>query len=153
MNKSLFMFLTLFSMVLMLAVYYVSLDHDEVQVVSVQSETSNELNHTSLQKAINQKIENQIAHYEELIASSNTKENEKTSALTKIEQLKQMKQTQDELVAYLEANKFHATIEIQDSLILITLFDQKEDQTIAKKVMDLIYEKSNGNFYLELSFK
>ncbi len=155
MNKKILMFLSLFSLVLMLSVYYVSLDHQDIKVVSVNSNVEKEidLTSTSLQNSINNKMKEEMAKYEEQVASSKVSEADKNTALTKIQNLKDVMTLQDELVQFLKEKGYEATIEIKDQLIHISLFQQKDDKQLAKDIMDLIYQKVQGNYYLELSFK
>lgn len=154
MNKKLLMFLSLFCLVLMLSIYYVSLEN-ETQVISVNSdvEVAKVLSTKELQNKINDNLKQELKIHNEKLASSTTSEENKKASLLAVERIEKVITKQNEIVSKLKEAGYDVTIEIQDTLIHICLFNQKEDQKLAKEVMDLVYQLVNGDYYLELSFK
>ena len=179
MNKQALAFLTMFSLVLMLSVYYVTLPSDSTSVVtkdssknqenaSKQSEenanTSNEAKNdskqevktdaaASLQEEINQNLDASINKNSEIIANKDSKEEEKQSALEAMDTLKSQKELQTAIKEALLKDKINVAVEIKDTTCTISVFDQKDDKALATSIMKTANSLTNNKYLIEVTFK
>ncbi len=162
MNKQALAFLTLFSLILMLSVYYVTLPNDVSTVMSEETQerdtndteslTEDEDN-SKLQDTIAQKINEQLNAASAVMADANSSEEEKQNALTQIEQLEKIKEEQQKVVDQLEEEGFEAAVEISEGTCRITLYDCEENNENVNKAMKCAYRVVNQNYLLEVTFK
>lgn len=176
MNKQALAFLTMFSMVLMLSVYYVTLPSDSTKSVMKEetgskanstvsktkdtSKTSEQKSDTSkkdqastLQAEINQKKEVEMNKQSEIVANANSDEASKSAALATIDALKQQKALQKTLSDGLKKDGYKTAVEINDTTCIISVFDQKEDKSIAKKILVSATTLTNNKYLIEVAFK
>lgn len=187
MNKQALAFLTMFSLVLMLSVYYVTLPADSTTVmredstkdktsskdakenakekvvkdektknkeVSKQQEnTSKEQKVVALQENIDQKKDEEINKNSSVVGDSKSDEAKKKEALATIDELKNEKNTQQEIATALKKDKYDAAVEIKDTTCIVTVFNQKDDKEIAKKVMKKTSDITNNKYFIEVTFK
>lgn len=152
MNKAWVLFVSMFSLVLLLSVYYVSMDHEEVTKVAIQPK-SMKIQADSLQDKINAKLNLQINGCNEIIASDKSSDEDKNKALKDIDNYKQLIELQNEIVEKASEQGYKISIEIKDEVAYVSIFEQKDDKQIAKKVMDLVYALLKGNYFVEVSFQ
>lgn len=156
MNKQALAFLTLFSLILMLSVYYVTLPADTTTVMnnnktSQKAETKNDAE--KLKKKADEKKDKEINSNSDVVSSPETSEQEKQEALKKIESLKDTKEIEQALIDGLKKAGYTSAVEISDNTCKVTVFDQKNDKEIAKKVMQYVYDVTKGKYLTEVSFK
>lgn len=116
MNKQALAFLTLFSLILMLSVYYVTLPNDITAVISEETQqestktddtsSADEEGSTTMQETIEKNLNEQINAATAVMAASDSSESEKQEALAKIEELKNIQQQQKEIESKLSAKKW-----------------------------------------------
>lgn len=192
MNKQALAFLTMFSLILMLSVYYVTLPADATSVMgedktaenkskdaktedpkeetkektdetktdtkekeetNKDTTTSNEDKAVALQTQINQKKETQINKSSDIVSNKESKEESKKEALATIDELKNDKALQSQLVDILQKDGYKTAVEIDKTTCIINVFDQKDDKEIAKKVMKKASELTNNKYLVEVAFK
>lgn len=155
MNKQAFAFLTLFSLVLLLSVYYVTLPNDDALVMKVEDPTKAVLkdNADVLKKNIEQDNEKEIKKNGEIIANDKTKGEVKKEALVKIDQLKQQRQCEEELVLKLKESGYESVVEIKDKNCKVSIFKQKANKEVAGKIIKQMDEWTKKKYFTEVSFK
>lgn len=171
MNKQALAFLTMFSLVLMLSVYYVTLPSDSTSVMSEDGKTSEKVNsdtdkeNTSqknttkqdeaakLQEEINQKKETEINSSSQVVADKNSKEEDKQDALSTMDEVKGEQQMQEQIKEALKKEKINTAVEIKDTTCTITIFDAKEDKQTAAKVMNIANGIVDQSYLIEVAFK
>lgn len=171
MNKQALAFLTMFSLVLMLSVYYVTLPSDSTSVMSEDGKTSEKVNsdtdkeNTSqenttkqdeaakLQDEINQKKETELNSSSQVVADKDSKEEDKQNALSTMDEVKNEQQMQNQIKEALTKEKLNTAVEIKDTTCTITIFDTKEDKKIAAKVMNIANGMTQNNYLIEVVFK
>ena len=156
MNKQALAFLTLFSLILMLSVYYVTLPSDVTAVVSEETqETSEDAADTSasnqedtsarLQDTIAQTLNEKINAAKAVMADAESSESDKQDALVKEQQ--QQIQTKVQELGYENA------VEISDGTCRITLYNCEENKDTVNQVMNAAYGVVKENYLLEVTFK
>lgn len=184
MNKQALAFLTMFSLILMLSVYYVTLPADSTTVMKEESSesgkadkedadktadsgtkdtenqtenkeesTSKESRAVALQDSINQKKEEEINKNSSIVGDSKKDESAKKEALATIDELKSEKSSQQSIIEALKKEGYTSAVEINDNTCIVTVFDQKDDKEIAKKVMQKTSEATNNKYLIEVTFK
>lgn len=168
MNKQALAFLTLFSLILMLSVYYVTLPSDVTSTMSEpkqQEEQNGKKNEDTskvkteakgsekLQEEIDQKLAQKENEAQAVLADDEQGEEQKQKALAAVEEVKQLRARQQAALEALRKLELDAAVEIQDGTCRITLFDQKEDKELVKKAMNAVYQAIDANYLLEVTFK
>ncbi|MEF9961608.1 MAG: hypothetical protein RR863_03575 [Erysipelotrichaceae bacterium] len=155
MNKQAFAFLTLFSLILLLSVYYVTLPPDDALVMKVEDPTkvAPKDNADVLKKNIEKDNEKEIKKNGEIIANDKVKGELKQEALVKIDQLKQQRQNEEELVLKLKEIGYQSVVEIKDKNCKVSIFKQKANKEVAGKIIKQIDEWTKKKYFTEVSFK
>lgn len=183
MNKQALAFLTMFSLILMLSVYYVTLPSDTTSVMeettaTVKEEAKEETNSTdktadteekqeskedtsetaksdatTLQTTIDEKKDEEINRSSSVIADTKSNDEEKKTALAVIDELKDAKSLQKSVVELLQKEGYQTAVEISENTCIVTVFEQKDDKNIAKKIMQKANEATNNKYLLEVTFK
>ena len=147
MNKQALAFLTMFSLILMLSVYYVTLPPDSI---SVMEETDGS------------KEETNISDEQEKEEDTSTSKNEQTDSDKLQEEINQKKEEellkQSSVVADANSNGlknegYQSAVEIHEGTCVVSIFEQKDDADLAKKIMNKVYELTNHKYLVELTFK
>lgn len=179
MNKQALAFLTMFSLVLMLSVYYVTLPDDSTKTVmkdesgkTIKSDnakkktvkedntskkqdkkTTNSNAVSKLQDNINQKKEVEINKNNDIVANASSDDGTKEEALTKIDRLKEQTALQKNVVDALTKKGFKTAVEINDTTCIVNVFEHKDDKETAKKILVATNEIINSKYLIEVTFK
>lgn len=173
MNKQALAFLTMFSLILMLSVYYVTLPPDSISVMEEtdgskeetnisegqekEEDTSTSKNEQTdsdkLQEEINQKKEEELLKQSSVVADANSNDDTKKDALSTIDQLKEEQSLQKTVADGLKNEGYQNAVEIHEGICVVSIFEQKDDADLAKKIMNKVYELTNRKYLVELSFK
>ena len=143
MKKQALAFLTLFSLILMLSVYYVTLPSD---VTSVMSDTAQEEQDADAQAQQTQPEETSAAMQEEIAARMSEKLNEAQAVMA-------ISQLQQQTIDHLKEKGWDCAVEISDGVCRVTLFGQEEAKETVTQVMNETYSVLNGNYLIEVAFK
>lgn len=173
MNKQALAFLTMFSLILMLSVYYVTLPPDSISVMEEadgskeetnisdeqekEEDTSTSKNEQTdsdkLQEEINQKKEEELLKQSSVVADANSNDDKKKDALSTIDQLKDEQSLQKTVADGLKNEGYQSAVEIHEGTCVVSIFEQKDDADLAKKIMNKAYELTNHKYLVELTFK
>ena len=172
MNKQALAFLTMFSLVLMLSVYYVTLPSDSTSVMSNQTASGeqedskdSEQENTSkqdnekkdsaeeLQDQIDHKKETQINDNNQVVADKDSEEKDKEDALSTMEEVKSEQQLQTDIKNALTKQKLNSAVEIKDTTCTITIFDTKADKKTAANIMKTAKDIVKNQYLIEVAFK
>lgn len=162
-NRRLISFLSLFSLVLVLSIYYV--------LVPVNTATLNEDNPTedssqvsvtdgedayfeSLELAKVSKFNDDIDELNGIVASSSSTMDEKINALEMIAQKNKMKKEEAALKqAIKEAGYSNAYVEYEDNMVNILVSKKEANKSDAVTIIKLAYEKLGNSYIPSVSFK
>lgn len=165
-NKQKLWFLTLFSLILVLSVYYITMPNDLLKSASSSNDGNNKKQTKSV---INVKESNPLeilqvqkdeerqamqAEYNEILTNKNTTTEEKNNAyegLKKIDEIKSMEsKLQDKIKENLKLDSF---VKIDGNNISITINDKKHDYSLANKIMRLVQEEYKNKMYISVKFQ
>ncbi|MCD7950877.1 MAG: SpoIIIAH-like family protein [Erysipelotrichaceae bacterium] len=148
MNKQAFTFLTLFSLILVLSIYYIMLPSSETENVTTTASTI-----TQLQEELDQKRDEIIAENNEIIAQESSTTEAINEALETISETKSLSEKEKDIVTMiLELGYEEAYVEIDNKTIKVTI---KKGDALASDASTVIKEILNlmGNEYqVEVKF-
>lgn len=182
MNKQALAFLTMFSLILMLSVYYVTLPSDTTSVMketnSQQKEpsesktddtqakgetktaTKEEGKDTSkvneakqLQEEIDRKKDSEINKNSAVVSDGEADEAAKQKALTTMEELKNDKDMQGQVAKALSKEKLNVAVELKDHTCIVNVFDKKDDKKLAASIMKTVSNLTKQKYFIEVTFK
>ena len=158
MNRQAFTFLTLFSLVLMLTVYYVTLpventsDLDPSTLIASVENTNG--NYDALLKSVTEKREVLSDKYNSILASSTASENEKHEALTMLNELETLRVSETALESMLQEKGYEGCfVEIAEEMIHITCQKKYKNTADAAKILAEVQRASNRDVSVEVSFE
>ncbi len=161
-NRRLISFLSLFSLVLVLAIYYVlvpvnnaTLENPtsgEDAVVSVSD--GEDAYFESLELAKVSKINDDIDELNQIVASSSATMEEKIEALEMIANKKKMTKEEESLKqAIKEAGYSNAYVEYEDNVVNILVAKKDASKSDAVNIIKIAYEKLGNKYVPSVSFK
>lgn len=172
MNKQALAFLTMFSLILMLSVYYVTLPNDNMSVMTqdgkAQSEAMMEEENKentketeekntdevlALQEEIEKKEDGEIHKQETIVSKDNTSSEDKQNAVAKMESIKDAKELQKKIVEALKQQNIKSAVEITDKNCIINVFNMENNMENAKKAMNAAYSITKDAYFIEVVFK
>ena len=175
MNKQALAFLTMFSLILMLSVYYVTLPADSTSVMEEQApqsdkkadkentaaktedaqgkteEAQEQKKDTSESADGSTKLQDSINQKKE--EEINRNDSAKKEALAAIDELKDEKSMQKSVADLLKKDGYQTAVEINGDTCIISVFEQKDDKNVAKTIMQKAQEATNHKYLMEVTFK
>ena len=162
-NRRLISFLSLFSLVLVLSIYYVLVPvntatlnndngSDEGYQVSVSDGEDAYFENLELAKV--SKLNDDIDELNQIVASSGSTMNEKIEALEMIAQKNKMNKEESLLKqAIKEAGYSNAYVEYEDNMVNILVSKKDATKTDAVTIIKLAYQKLGNSYIPSVSFK
>lgn len=152
MNRQAITFLTLFSLILVLSIYYVLLPPEtETNEVAVNS---NELSQIEiLQEELDQKRADLISENNAIIASSESSSDEIASALASISEAKETAALEKEITKIINDAGFKsAFVEVENKTIKVVVDKKEANSSDANSIIKTIMEKTNNEYQVEVKF-
>lgn len=152
MNKQALTFLSLFTLVLMLGVYYVTIKQDDTITVSkdVPADISKA---EELEKQIESQQKFQINKLSKKVNNKDTPKEELNTSLQKLQVLKDNMKLQKQLRNKCKEVNYDCVIEIKDNLLLVNVFKQEKNTKLASDIIVFINKEVNGKYIIEVMFK
>lgn len=150
MNRQAIAFISLFSLILMLSVYYISMDDDSIEVMEQPQEVLIDES-IVMKEELEENQESDRQEQKEIIGGESSME-EKEEALNKIEQLDQLGQLSQEMMNLLKENGIVGVVEIDEHVVRVCVFEQQESSELANEIMSLLYELVPIDKTIELTF-
>lgn len=151
MRKQAITFLSLFTLILVLSIYYLLIPPVEEETVSVSNEESSTID--VLQNELDQLHENSISDNNDVIASSKSSEDEINTALSSINKTKEIMKKEKDLVNLLKENGYkECYVEINDSNIKVVVNLKDGTSADANTIIKAINTHLNDNYDIEVKF-
>lgn len=149
MNKQALAFFSMFTLVLMLSIYYVSLEslpevndnENQIKTVMVMMQEQNDDQKEMLLLDLKQQL-----------ASTTISESKKIEILSKIEEVESNKKTEQKIVNILKEKSIQSVVCINKNVVSINIFEIEESSKKAEEIMSFIYKSINSNQTIELIF-
>lgn len=157
MKRQVVAFISLFSLVLVLSVYYVMLPFSTSgldQVVDTKVESSSDLYYSSLEANKNEAYDEFVSLQNEIIASAEASNEEKANALTAIANKNKQLELENKIKAELKEIGYEKVfVEIHEENVTIIVSKIDETKTDVAKVMAVAFRILGINTHVEVMFK
>ena len=167
-NKKNLWFLTLFSLILVLSVYYITMPSEllltnssnylktevkeETEKTSVEIEESEVL--TALRVTSDEKLEKEIDSLKEILSNKDTTVEQKNEAFEKMKTLNENKVLEKEIEKKIEEGyKLKSFVKIENTDIKVTINNKEHNKEIANKIMRTIQENFTNKVNITVEFK
>ena len=162
MNKQKVWFLTLFSLILMLSVYYITMPNEILASANttnkktttikantkVNSKSSDYI--TALQVEKDEERSALAAEYNEVLTNNSSTTEEKNNAYEGLKQIDEIKAKEESLKKKMKLDSF---IKIENDNINVVIKKDEHDYSLANEVMRLIQEEYTEKVYVSVKFK
>lgn len=149
MNKQAFTFLTLFSLILVLSIYYIMLPPSTNEEVVAQNQSTIE----QLQEQLNKKRDDIISKNNEIIAKESSTSDSINEALETISETKNIGEKEKNIVAKIKEMGYQdAYVEIENQTIKVTVLKKDATQSDASQVIKEILNLVGENYQVEVKF-
>jgi stage III sporulation protein AH len=166
-NKKNLWFLTLFSLILVLSVYYITMpselmltnnssylkeDKTKVEKTSVEVEESEVL--TAMRVTSDEKLDKELDTLKGVLSNSKSTVDEKNQAYEKIKSLNENKTKEKDIENKIEQlHKLKSFVKIEDNNVKVTINSDKHDTELANKIMRTVNEILNNDMTVTIEFK
>lgn len=161
-NKRSLWFLTLFSLILVLSVYYITMPSEllmatnkedtETVSASAQNEESAEL--VALRVEAEEKMLDQITELKKVLTDSKSTTEEKNKAFEKMQELNKNRGTEEKIENKIK-NEFNlkSFVSIDETSISVTVDSTKHDKELANKIMRLVQGEFETSMSISVKFQ
>lgn len=146
MRKQALAFFTMFSLILMLSIYYITLPKESNTTKQYESVIS------SLDETKDENREDKLITNENIIADANTNIRDKEDAIIENEQIKENIKKEEEISQKITTLGYENSVEINEQTIKISILNKKESDDIAISVMQEVYKSVGKTYLIEVSF-
>lgn len=175
MNKQNLWFLTLFSLILVLSVYYITMPNELLltnnsAIIGEDSNTSDVIKETEEKEAVVAVEESEILtalrvnleeeratkkkELQSLLTDNSITTEEKNNAYVELQVLNQLSGKESALENKIKQKyKLSAFIKVQDNEITVVIDSDKHDTTLANNIMRSIQEEYDKKMYITVQFK
>lgn len=152
MNRQAITFLTLFSLILVLSIYYILLPPENTanQVVSNTEEISQiEI----MQKNLDKEREDLISKNNDIIASSQSDSDKIASALASINEAKEKVALEKKITEIINEAGFKSVfVEVENKTIKVVVDKKNGKESDANNIIKTVMEKTNNEYQVEVKF-
>ena len=159
-NKKNLWFLTLFSMILILSVYYITMPSELLLSNKAESKLKETIKVeesellTTLRVKSDEELDQELNKLKEVLNNTSSSTEDKNKAFEKIKALNENKELESELEkSILEKHKLKSFIKINNNDIKVTINSNKHDTTIANNIMRTIQENFNVHKNIVVCFQ
>ncbi len=161
-NKRSLWFLTLFSLILVLSIYYITMPSEllmatnngskKTQTVAVD-ESSESAQLVALRVEAEEKMLDKITELKKVITNSKSTTEEKNAAFEQMQQLNKNKGTEESLETKIKNNfNLKAFVSIDDT-ISVVIDSNKHDKALANKIMRSVQEEFDSQKTISVKFQ
>ena len=165
-NKKNLWFLTLFSLILVLSVYYITMPSEllltnnssylknksKTQKTSVEISESEIL--TAMRVSSDEKIDKELDSLKQVLSDNKSTVEEKNQAFEKIKSINENKTKEKDLEKKIEQiHKLKSFVKIEDNSIKITINSDKHNKELANKIMRTVNDYLDSNMNVTVEFK
>lgn len=155
MNKQAITFLSLFTLILMLSIYYILLPPlDETIVVNTEEGIVEEgVDMDALQSDLNKRQEEEVASLNAIIASSDSSMEEISLALESIDMINIEKELEKNIASEVKTLGYEEVfIEVDQKVVKVTIKEETSNSSEVMKVMNTVYRCVDQNYLVEVKF-
>ncbi len=164
-NKQKLWFLTLFSLILVLSVYYITMPNDLLvnkvdektttkssKKVKADVEETNSL--VAMRVSLEEERQEQMVSLQEKLTNEKTTTEEKNNAYEQLKYLNQLQGTEEKIEKQIkEQLKSDSFVKIDNKNIEVVVIKDKHDASIANNIMRLVQSNYEDKMYITVTFK
>lgn len=169
-NKKNLWFLTLFSLILVLSVYYITMPSELLLTNSgdyLKSNVTEEKTEekttttvaeseiiTALKIANEEELQEELDALKQILSDSNKSADEKNEAFDKMKNMNENKAKEEEIIKIIKDEfELDSFVKIQGSQVKIVAKKDSHDTALANKIMRKVQESFNTSMYISVEFK
>lgn len=161
-NKQSILLLTLFSLILVLSVYYITMPNEfDVKASNtikqnnkkVSSEKENEVIST-LKVENEEERDKKIKELQTILTKEDATSEEKNNAYEELKSINLLKGKEEEITNKIKKQlKIENFVQIKDDQVRVVLIKENHDKKIANEVMNLVQESFEDKMYISVKFQ
>ena len=159
-NKKKIWFLSLFSLILILSVYYITMPNDLLQTVSDDNPNNQVITNTSelsnieiLQVELDEQRATKRAEYNEKLIDKNSTTEDKNKAYEDIKKIDDLKSREENIRKIINNElKLKSFVKIEDKSVYIVINNKDHDYSLANKIIKLVSKEFNDQYYISVKF-
>ena len=158
MNKKSIWFFTLFSLILVLSVYYITMPSELLNAPTIKEEEKEEITEASILVALRvddeEEYEEELETIKEVLTAKESTTEEKNNAFEKMKTLNSIRSEQEELENLIkEKLSFESFVKIDGNQIRVVIDSKEHDVKLANQVMRLVQSKYTNKMYITVKFQ
>lgn len=163
-NKRSLWFLTLFSLILVLSVYYITMpsellmatsgDDEQTETVSASTENEESAELVALRVESEEKMLDEITELKKVLTDSNSTTEEKNEAFEKMQTLNKNRGTEESIENKIK-NEFNmkSFVSIDETSVSVVVDSTKHDKSLANKIMRSVQEEFETSMSISVKFQ
>ena len=164
-NKQKLWFLTLFSLILVLSVYYITMPNDllvnkvdEKTTTKSSKKEDKDVEETNslvaMRVSLEEERQEQMVSLQEKLTNEETTTEEKNNAYEQLKYLNQLQGTEEKIEKQIkEELKLDSFVKIDNKNIEVVVIKDKHDASVANNIMRLVQSNYDEKMYITVSFK
>lgn len=163
-NKQKLWFITLFSLILVLSVYYITMPSELLTTTSKQNKTEEKENAkasvtkndilTALEVEKDEERSSLVAKYNEVLTDKKSTTEEKNSAYEGLKKIDEVKTKEEGIQKKInETFKIKSFVKIDGNNVSITINSKEHDYSSANKIMRLVQAEFDNNMYITVKYQ
>lgn len=159
-NKQKLWFLTLFSLILVLSVYYVTMPSNLLSVSDIKEDTTPTINIEEtnmldvLKEENNEQVAKEIESLRKIIVNTDTPIEEKNMAYEKIQKLEENKGKEEKIVSLIkEKLGFDTYVEIKNAKVNVVVSNKEHSYKIANDIIKLVSSSFDSDKSVTVKFQ
>ena len=159
-NKQKLWFLTLFSLILVLSVYYVTMPSNLLSVSDIKEDTTPTINMEDtnildvLKEENNERVAKEIESLRKIVVDVETNINDKNIAYEKIQKLEENKGKEEKIVSLIkEKLGFDTYVEIKNAKVNVVVSNKEHSYKIANDIIKLVSSSFDSDKSVTVKFQ
>lgn len=159
-NKQKLWFLTLFSLILVLSVYYVTMPSNLLSVSNIKEDTPPTINMEDtnildvLKEENNERVAKEIESLRKIVVDVETNINDKNIAYEKIQKLEENKGKEEKIVSLIkEKLGFDTYVEIKNAKVNVIVSNKEHSYKIANDIIKLVSSSFDSDKSVTVKFQ
>ncbi len=153
-NKQKLWFLTLFSLILVLSVYYITMPNDLLKVDNIPVDIKEEDIVSTINELTDEEKIKEMADLRVVLTNVNSTIEEKNNAYEKLKLIEKNRGMEEELEHIIkEQYNLDSNVNLKDNQIKVTIKSKDNTYELANNIMRSIQEKFNEKMYISVKFE
>ncbi len=160
-NKQNLWFLTLFSLILVLSIYYLTMPEEALQTINtsksndtqtIEVEQSDVL--TALRVDADEQTTQEMATYQEILLNEEASVEEKNDAYEALKELNQNKGKEETVEqAILDEHKLKSFVKIKEDQVQVVISNKEHDEQLANKIIRTVQNNFDTRMFITVKFQ